>query len=48
MMFNQLNHRDLPLHVTILGWLHIVGAVLFLLMGLMLFMLLRHHLVLGW
>ena len=39
-MFNQLSHRDLPLHVTILGWLHIVGAALFLLMGLMLFMLL--------
>jgi hypothetical protein len=39
-MFNQLNQEDLPLHLTILGWLHIVGAALFLLMGVLLFMLL--------
>lgn len=34
---NQLNQRDLQLHVTILGWLHIAGGILFLLGGLFLF-----------
>lgn len=37
---NVLNERDLQLHVTILGWLHIVGATMFLLGGLFLFTLL--------
>ena len=39
-MFNQLSQRDLPLYVTILGWLHIVGAALFILMGALIFTLL--------
>lgn len=30
---NQLNERDLQLHVTILGWLLIVGNGILLLIG---------------
>lgn len=37
---NVLNERDLQLHVTILAWLHLVGAALFLLGGVFLFTLL--------
>lgn len=36
---NQLNQNELHLHVTILGWLHIGGAVLFLLGGVLVFTL---------
>jgi hypothetical protein len=37
---NQLDQQQLHLHVTILGWLLIVGNALFLLMGVFLFLLL--------
>lgn len=37
---NQLDHQQLHLHVTILGWLFIVGNALFLVMGVFLFFLL--------
>jgi O-antigen/teichoic acid export membrane protein len=30
---NHMNERDLNLHVTILGWLHIVGSGILLLVG---------------
>lgn len=39
-MMNQLKQDSLSLHVTILGWLHVAGAVLFLLMGVFVFVLL--------
>jgi hypothetical protein len=37
---NFLNERQLQLHVTILGWLYIVGNAIFLLIGAFVFMLL--------
>jgi hypothetical protein len=37
---NFLNEHQLKLHVTILGWLYIVGNAIFLLMGAFIFMLL--------
>jgi glucose uptake protein GlcU len=37
---NQLNSRQIEQHITILGWLHIVGAALFLLIGFFVFTLL--------
>jgi hypothetical protein len=37
---NQLDQQQLHLHVTILGWLLIVGNALFLVMGVFLFLLL--------
>ena len=37
---NQLNQRDIQLHVTILGWLHIVGSILLLVGAAFLFVLL--------
>jgi hypothetical protein len=37
---NFLNERQLKLHVTILGWLYIVGNAIFLLIGAFVFMLL--------
>lgn len=33
---NQLNQSELQLHVTILGWLHIGGAAMFVLGGILL------------
>jgi hypothetical protein len=37
---NQLKQQDVELHVTILGWLHLVGAALFLLMAVFVLVLL--------
>ncbi len=37
---NHLNQRDLHLHITVLGWLYVVGHAIFLLIGLFIFMLL--------
>lgn len=37
---NRLNQRDLHLHITVLGWLYVVGHAIFLLIGLFIFMLL--------
>lgn len=37
---NFLNERQLQLHVTILGWLYIVGNAIFLLIGAFVFVLL--------
>ncbi len=37
---NFLNEHQLKLHVTILGWLYIVGNAIFLLIGAFVFMLL--------
>ncbi|MEJ2555557.1 MAG: hypothetical protein P8186_04895 [Anaerolineae bacterium] len=37
---NFLNEHQLKLHVTILGWLYIVGNAIFLLIGAFIFMLL--------
>ncbi|MDQ4075217.1 MAG: hypothetical protein M3220_03105 [Chloroflexota bacterium] len=37
---NQLSVRDLQQHVTILGWLHILGHAIFLLIGGFVFILL--------
>ena len=40
MTANQLNPRDLELHIPVLGWVFIVGHALFLLIGLFVFVLL--------
>jgi len=40
LLMNQLNDEKLQLHVTILGWLHIVGHAIFLVIGIFLFTLL--------
>lgn len=37
---NRLNQRDLHLHITVLGWLYVVGHAIFLLIGLFIFLLL--------
>ena len=37
---NQMSKQDLQQHVTILGWLHIIGHALFLIIGLFIFTLL--------
>ncbi|MCG8351258.1 MAG: hypothetical protein MI924_26095 [Chloroflexales bacterium] len=37
---NQMSQQDLQQHVTILGWLHIIGHALFLIIGLFIFTLL--------
>lgn len=39
-MFNHLDQKALDLHVTILGWFHIIGHAIFLVIGLFVFMLL--------
>jgi hypothetical protein len=36
---NQLSQRDLQLHVTVVGWLHILGSALLLLLGAFLLLL---------
>lgn len=38
---NQLNREQLDLHVTILGWLHMVGGLFFVLVGVFIFFFLR-------
>ncbi|MCB0195057.1 MAG: hypothetical protein KDJ65_24130 [Anaerolineae bacterium] len=37
---NTLNHSEINLHITILGWLHLAAGVLFLIMGLFVVVLL--------
>jgi hypothetical protein len=37
---NEMNQRDLQQHVTILGWLYVVGHAIFLLIGAFVFLLL--------
>ena len=37
---NQMNQRDLQQHVTILGWLYLVGHAIFLAIGAFVFLLL--------
>ena len=37
---NQLNQQQLQQHITVLGWLHIIGNFLFLLIGCFVFLLL--------
>ena len=37
---NEMNQRDLQQHVTILGWLYVVGNSIFLVIGAFIFLLL--------
>jgi hypothetical protein len=37
---NQMNQQDLQQHVTILGWLYVVGHAIFLVIGAFVFLLL--------
>ncbi|HEU5086979.1 MAG TPA: hypothetical protein VFT99_06020 [Roseiflexaceae bacterium] len=37
---NPINEHDLPQHVTILGWLYVVGHAIFLVIGAFVFILL--------
>lgn len=32
---NQLDQKDIKLHVTVLGWLHILGHAIFLVLGVL-------------
>ncbi len=36
-MLNRLHQQQLEQHVTILGWLHIVGNLFFVLLGVFLY-----------
>jgi hypothetical protein len=38
---NQLHQQPFEQHITILGWLHIVGNLFFLILGILVFLLLR-------
>lgn len=40
MDMKQLTLQELQLHVTVLGWLHVIGYAIFLLLGIFLFTLL--------
>lgn len=37
---NQLDHEQMEMHVKIVGWLHVIGSSVFLMVGLLLLMLL--------